>query len=202
MDQTRQALGEPPSVAPSGNGSIFTYPKGPVASASFDAGGSLVSCQLRSISDQLAQPTTLADMNTVLTSLSLTANKITLTDGSTVLTDIPGVQQTYHFDAKGNKTTDYTFLFPKIKAFETQPKSALDSFLEAQAKTLLPARSELITTEATQADTAKTATATYDSPDVQNGKIVITFDNKPPAAPKGSNVKTITFTGDKPQSVN
>ena len=202
-DQTRDALGEPSGVTTNADGtSLFTYPKGPVTSASFDAGGSLVGCQSRSLTDQLAQATTLADMNEVLTSLNLTANKIMLTDSSVVLTDIPGVQQTYHFDSKGNKATDYTFLFPKIKAFETQAKSALDSFLEAQAKTLLPARSEQIVTEATQADKDKTTTATYDSPDIQNGKIVITFDNKAGTVPKTSKVKTISFTGDKPQSVN
>jgi len=202
-EQTREALGEPTGVVTNADGtSVFTYPTGPVASASFDASGSLVSCQQRSVSDQLAEPTTLVALNAVLTSLNLTANRITLTDGSVVLTDIPGVQQTYHFDAKGNKTTDYTFLFAKIKAYETQPKSALDSFVESQAKTLSPVRSDLVTTETTQADGYTTTTATYDSPDVQNGKIVITFDNQAGTVQKGSNVKTITFTGDKPQSVD
>jgi hypothetical protein len=181
--------------------SVFTYPTGPVASASFSAGGSLVSCQQRSVSDQLAQATTLVEMNQTLTSLNLTANKITLTDNSVVLTDIPGVSQSYHFDSTGKKATDYTFLFPKIKACEGQAKSALDSFLEAQAKTLNQTRSEQITTEAKQADTEKGTTATYDSPDIENGKVVVTFDNKSGTVPKTSNVKTITFTGDKPQSV-
>jgi IPT/TIG domain len=202
-DQTRDALGEPAGVTTNSDGtSVFTYPTGPVTSASFSAAGSLVTCQTRSLSDQLAQATTLVEMNQTLTSLNLTANKITLTDNSVVLTDIPGVSQSYHFDATGKKTTDYTFLFPKITGYEGQSKSALDSFLEAQAKTLSATREQQITTEATAADKDKTTTATYDSPDVQNGKIVITFDNKSGTAPKASNVKAIIFTGDKPQSVH
>src|SRR5579863_534679 len=202
-DQTRDALGEPAGVTTNSDGtSVFTYPTGPVLSASFSAAGSLVSCQSRSVGDQLAQATTLVDMNQTLTRLNLTANKITLTDNSVVLTDIPGVSQSYHFDPTGKKTTDYTFLFPKIEAYESQAKSALDSFLEAQAKALSATREQLITTEANAADKDKTTTATYDSPDVQNSKIVITFDNKSGTVQKGSKVKTITFTGDKPQRIN
>jgi hypothetical protein len=201
-DQTRDALGEPVGVATNADGSsVFTYPTGPEASASFNAAGSLVSCQPRSVSDQLAQATTLVVMNQTLTNLSLPVNKITLTDGSVVLTDIPGVTQSFHFDSTGKKATDYTFLFAKIKAYQNQSKSGLDSFLEVEAKVLSTSRSEKISTEANGADKDKTTTATYDSPDIQNGKIVITFDNKAGSVLKGSNVKEISFSGDKPQGV-
>lgn len=201
-DQARDALGEPAGVATNADGtSVFTYPMGAVASASFSAGGSLLSCQPRSLSDQLAQATTLVELSQTLTSLNLTANKITLTDNSIVMTDIAGVSQSYHFDSTGKKTTDYTFLFPKIKAYESQAKSALDTFLEAQAKALNQTISEKIAAQAKQADTDKSTTATYDSPDIQNAKVVVTFDNKPGTAPKASNIKAIMFTGDRPQGI-
>jgi hypothetical protein len=196
-EQARDALGEPTGVTTNTDGtSVFTYPKGPVASASFDAGGSLVSCQPRSNSDQLAAATTLIEMNTTLTNLGLTVSRISLTDGSVVLVDIPGVQQTYHFDNKGNKAADYTFLFDQIKAFETQSKDNLEAFLKLSTTALLPSRTTEINTFISGHLTVKPGDPPleYPSPDIANGHVVVTFKDP-------TTIATITFDGDKPASV-
>jgi hypothetical protein len=207
-EQTRDALGEPAGLTTNADGSsIFTYPKGPVTSASFNAAGSLVSCQQRSVSDQLAQAGTLVEMTETLTKLGLTVNRIGLTDGTTVLTDIPGVQQTFHFDAKGNKATDYTLLFTQIKSKIGEKKSDFDAFLETQSQALSATRSTDIKSEAQAAEkSVKTgASVQYKSPDVQNGLVVVTFknsDSKVTTVSGTSLVDGITFQGDKPANAN
>ena len=196
-DQARQALGEPNGLTTNADGSsVFTFSKGPQASASFNAGGSLVSCQARSNTDQLAAATTLIEMNTILNALGLSTNRIGLADGSEVLVDIPGVTQTFHFDSKGNKATDYKFLFDPIKAFETQTKEKLETFLQLPATALTPATLAAIKAYALQHATVKSGDAplSYPSPDIANGHIVVTFKD-------ATTIATITFDGDKPASV-
>jgi len=200
-DQARDALGEPAGATTNSDASsIFTFTKGPVVSASFDAGGLLVSCAPRSNTDQLAQATTLVEMNTTLTNLSLTSKRINLTDDSVVLVDIPGVQQTYHFDNKGNKTTDYTFLFAKIKTFETQTKDALDTFLQLPTTALSAARTGAIQATIKTINQKKTFSPneilTYNSPDIQDGAISVTLDAD------GKKIAKIAFVGYSPTGVN
>lgn len=195
-EQTREALGEPTGVTTNADGtSVFTYPTGPIASASFEAGGALVSCQQRSNSDQLAQAKTLVEMNQTLTRIGLTVSRITLTDGSIVLADIPGVQQTFHFDAKGNKTTDYVFLFSQIRTYETGTKDALETFLEKPDTALSPARASEIKDFIEKNKTVKANQVLYPSPDIQNGLVIVTFKD-------ATNIASITFQGDKPAGVN
>ena len=103
-DQAREALGEPSGVTTAADkSSTFTFDHGPVASASFDAKGALQSCKTRSASEQLDQATTQAEALQSLTDLGLSSTKLELTDGSTILVDIPGVQTVYRFDSKGAK---------------------------------------------------------------------------------------------------
>jgi hypothetical protein len=199
-DQTREALGEPTGVITNADGtSVFTYPTGPVASASFEAGGHLISCQQRSNSDQLAQAKTLPEIHQTLTRLGLTFKSIALTDGSVVLADISGVQQTFHFDAKGNKATDYTFLFSQIKTYATGKRDALEAFLQAQGTALSPTRAAEIKNFISEKKNVKVAAGQvlqlqYPSPDIQNGKVVVTFKD-------AENIAGITFEGDKPEGV-
>lgn len=170
-----------------------------------------MSCQQRSVSDQLAQSGTLVEMTETLTKIGLSVNKIGLTDGSTVLTDIPGVQQTFHFDSRGNKATDYTLLFAQIKSKIGAKKSDFDSFLEAQAQALSGTRSTDIKNQAQDFEktTLKGGGASilvqYKSPDVQNGLVIVTFKNSDPKATKVSGeslIDKIEFQGDKPANVN
>jgi hypothetical protein len=196
-DQARTALGEPAGVTTNADGtSIFTYPKGAVTSASFRADGTLASCQPRSVSDQLAQAGTQPELTDTLTRLGLKANKIGLADGSTVLTDIPGVQQAFHFDAKGNKTTDYTFLFSQIKAFATGTKNALETFLQQPTTALSSARgTEIQKFIKANPNIKANQVLQYPSPDIDNGTVVVTFKD-------ATNIGSITFQGDKPANVN
>ena len=47
------------------------------------------------------------------------------------------MQQTYHFDSKGNRSSDYVFLFKDIQAQEGKAKkSDFESFLEDKANSL------------------------------------------------------------------
>ena len=196
-EQTREALGEPTGVTTNADGtSVFTYPTGPEASASFDASGALVGCQPRSNSDQLGQTKTLVEMNQTLSRIGLGVNRIVLTDGSVVLADIPGVQQTFHFDAKGNKTTDYVFLFSQIRTYATGTKDALEAFLDKPNTALSAARASEIK-DFIQKNKKVTAgqALQYPSPDIQNGVVVVTFKD-------ATNIGSIAFQGDKPASVN
>jgi hypothetical protein len=194
-DQARDALGEPTGVTTNADGtSTFTYPKGPVSTASFNAGGSLVSCQPRSLGDQLAEATTLVEMNATLTRLGLSLNRIRLTDGSVILADIPGVPQTFHFDDKGNKAPDYEFLFAQIKTYAT--KSTLEDFLIKAATALSPAQLTQIQDFIKKNPSVPTAQVLkYPSPEIANGTVVVNFKD-------ATNIASITFEGDKPASVN
>jgi len=181
-DQSREALGEPTGVTPNADGSsTFTYKSGAVASADFDAKGLLIGCKTRTPSDQLDLATTLVEMNEILSNLKLTANKIELTDDSTVLVDIPGVQKTYHFDTKGNRASDYTFLFADITAEKGKSKADFEKFLEDKADALSKTRGDQIRTQS--ASKAVSDKVTYGSPDIKNGSLVVTFKPAPPAQP-------------------
>lgn len=206
-EQARLALGEPTGVTTNPNGtSEFTFSKGPVASADFDADGKLTTCKPRSASEQLDAATTLADANQILTNLGLTAaNKIELTDGSTVLAGVPGVSRTYHFDAKGNRTTDYTFAFDEIKAEVGKKKSDLDTLLETKASALQKDRSDVIAALAKSVLADAKATTDkpvrYPSPDIKDGFVVVTFanaDGKPGRITDDSTVQHVAFEGPQP----
>jgi hypothetical protein len=160
----------------------------------------LVACQQRSNSDQLAQAKTLVELNETINRLGLTINRVSLTDGSTVAVDIPGVQQTFHFDSKGNKATDYTFLFSQIKTYEKGTKDALETYLEKSGTALsTPRATEIkLTIDGEKAQEKKQAlkagtTVKYPSPDIQNGTIIVTMKD-------ATTIDTITFDGDKPAS--
>jgi hypothetical protein len=187
-DQTRQALGEPAGVNTSADGtSVFTYPTGPITSASFDTKALLVSCVQRPPTDQLGQATTLVELNQTLTALKLTSTQIKLTDESIVVTDIPGVTSSFHFDSKGNKAPDYALLFSAISAKKGSKKSDFDTFLETQAKALFAARADEITKQAEAAQDPKNPAkigkpVQYSSPDVANGFVFVTFKNADTAA--------------------
>jgi hypothetical protein len=204
--QAREALGEETGLATAADGSsTLTYNKGPIASASFDTKGVLQGCKNRSLSEQLDVATTLAEAVKILTDLSLTSTRIELTDGSTVLVDIPGVQQTYRFDSKGNRTSDYVFLFKDIQAQEGKAKkSDFEIFLEDKAKSLSADRSSQIKDgDVPKAKGPTDAQFRYSSPDVKNGSLTVTFENATKAKTVGpaSVVMRVTFAGDKPKSV-
>lgn len=203
--QAREALGEETGLSTAADGSsTFTYNKGPVASASFNIKGTLQSCKARSLSEQLGAATTLAEALKILSDLGLTATKIELTDGSTVLTDIPGVQQNYHFDTKGNisSPTDYAFLFKDIKAKEGKStKAEFETFLEDKAKSLSTDRSnEIRNTDAKAKGTD--GQFRYSSPEIKNGSLTVTFENANKSKTVGptSVLKKVTFEGDKPKN--
>lgn len=204
--QARDAFGEETGLTTAADGSsTFTYNKGPVASASFDAKGDLQTCKNRTLSEQLDVATTLAEASKILNDLSLSSTKIELTDGSTVLTDISGVQQTYHFDSKGNRAADYLFLFKDIQAQAGKAtKSDFETFLEDKAKSLSSDRC----TQIKSVDVPKAKGTTdnqfkYSSPDVKNGSLTATFDNTTKAKQVGptSVLKSVTFEGDKPKGI-
>ncbi|MCU1224351.1 MAG: hypothetical protein JWQ42_2444 [Edaphobacter sp.] len=204
--QAREAFGEETGLTTAADGSsTFTYNKGPVASASFDVKGDLQTCKNRTLSEQLDVAATLAEASKILNDLSLSSTKIELTDGSTVLTDIPGVQQTYHFDSKGNRASDYVFLFKDIQAQEGKAaKSDFETFLEDKAKSLSSDRS----TQIKSVDVPKAKGTTdnqfkYSSPDVKNGSLTATFEDttKSKAVGPTSTLKSVTFEGDKPKNV-
>lgn len=206
-EQARLALGEPTGVTANPNGtSEFTFAKGAVASADFNADGKLTTCKPRTPSEQLDAATTLAEANQILTSLGLTAaNKIELTDGSTVLADVPGVSKTYHFDAKGNRTTDYTFAFDEIKAEVGKKKSDLDTLLETKASTLQKDRSDVVAALAKSVPTDAKATTDkpvrYPSPEIKDGYVVVTFanaDGKVGRITDDSTVQHVAFEGAQP----
>jgi hypothetical protein len=204
--QAREALGEETGLTTAADGSsTFTYNKGPVASASFDAKGDLQTCKNRTLSEQLDLSMTLAEASKTLNDLSLSSTKIELTDGSTVLTDIPGVQQTYHFDSKGNRAADYVFLFKDIQAQAGKAtKSDFETFLEDKAKSLSSDRSTQIkSVDVPKAKGTTDSQFKYSSPDVKNGSLTATFENttKVKAVGPTSVLKSVTFEGDKPKNV-
>ncbi|MGP0018530.1 MAG: hypothetical protein ACLPHP_08185 [Candidatus Sulfotelmatobacter sp.] len=172
-DQTRQALGEPTGVTTNPDGtSLFTFSRGPVATVNFDKTGTVTSCSPpRTPTEQMDLDTTLLEAKQTLTDLGLNATLIPLTDGSTVIVDIPGISKTYHFKASGDVTSAYTFLFKEItaeanKANETQ--ATLETFLEDKATLLSASRSSDIKAQASKAGKAKAgASVTYGSPDIQ-----------------------------------
>jgi hypothetical protein len=198
-DQTRQALGEPAGMTTNPDGtSVFTFPVGGVSSASFNAAGELVSCQQRSNSDQLAQDKTLVEFNQTLTKLGLSVNRITLTDGSIVAVDIPGVQQTFHFDSKGNKPQTTPSSSPRSKLTKREPR--LETYLEKSGTALsTPRATEIkLSIDGANAQEKKQAlkggsTVKYPSPDIQNGTIILTMKD-------ATTIDTIAFDGDKPAS--
>jgi len=209
-DQAREALGEPGSVATNPDGtSSFTFAKGPVSSAAFDADGSLLNCTPRSPVDQLDQATKVDEAKQILASqpqLSSVSTAV-LTDNSTVIFDIPGAKKTYRFDDKGNRAPgDYTFLFQDVKNFETKTsgntKKDFDAFLESQAKTRQPERANQIETVAKGAEGRPLADEiSYPSPDISNGYVMVKFDkgkdNK--KIDSTSIVKGIRFVGPQPK---
>lgn len=208
-DQARLALGEPTGVTTNPNGtSEFTFAKGPFASADFDADGKLTTCKPRSASEQLDAATTLAEANQILTDLGLTAaNKIELTDGSTVLADVPGVSKTYHFDAKGNRTTDYKFAFDDIKAEVGKKKSDLDTLLGTKASALQKDRSDVVAALAKSVSADAKATTDkpvrYPSPEIKDGSVVVTFansDGKVGRITDDSTVQHVAFEGPQPRT--
>jgi len=205
-EQTRQALGEPTGVTTNADGSsAFTYPKGPVSSASFKADGTLLTCHTRTAAEQLDQTTTLTEALQILDDLKLTSTKLALTDGSTILVDIPGIQTIYRFDSKGKRLPDYTLLFDAIKAEKGAKKSDFDAFLEDKAKALQAKRSADIGNQAKGFNKQSFATtSTYDSPDLVDGKIEVKFSSgaKETKVDEDSLVESITFSGLKPSNIN
>jgi len=204
-DQARQAFGEPTGLITNPDGSsTFVYAKGPVASADFDTKGVLANCKPRTPTEQLNLATTLVEANEILSDLKLAPTKIDITDGSVVLVDIPGIQPTYHFDAKGNRAADYTFLFNDITAEKEKPKDDFDTFMESKAASLSSARSSQIKVRA--ADAAKNfkpgVATRYESPDIQWGWIDVVFKNTGTGKTVSLVVDQIIFHGDKPKAVN
>jgi hypothetical protein len=206
-DQAQQALGEPTGKTTNPDGSsVFTFAKGPVASANFDSKGLLVSCKTRTPTEQMDLAKTLVDAKQTLTDLGISATLIELTDSSTIVVDIPGVQKTYHFDAKGAITSEYTFLFKSITAEASQAntnKAEFESFLEGKATPLSSARASEIKGQATTSANIKPGeTVQYGSPDIQNGSVAVTFKNGGTAKAISLVVDKVTFQGDKPKSTN
>jgi hypothetical protein len=209
-DQTRQALGEPSGVTTNPDGtSLFSFARGPVATVNFDKTGIVSSCSApRTNEEQMDLDTTLLEAKQTLTDLGFNATLIPLTDGSTVIADIPGISNTYHFDAKGNitKPPSYTFLFKTITAEgnqtgETQAK--FESFLEDKAAPLSATRSSDIKAQANKAGKAKAgASVTYGSPDIQNGTITVTFKNSGTGKSAIVVVDKLIFQGDQPKNIN
>jgi hypothetical protein len=192
----REALGEPSGLATNPDGtSTFTFARGPVINAAFDADGSLLNCTPRPPVDQLDQATKVEEAKQILASQTQlsSVNTVVLTDNSTVIFDIPGAKKTYRFDDKGNRAPgDYTFLFQDIKNFETKTsgstKKDFDAFLESKAKALQPERARQIETVATGADGQPLADEiSYPSPDISNGYVMVKFD-------KGKDNKKIDST--------
>jgi len=207
-DQTRQALGEESGGATNPDGtSVFTFATGPVATVTFNKNGIVTNCSTpRTATEQMDLAKTLVEAKQTLTTLGLGSTQIQLTDSSTVIVDIPGVSKTYHFDAKGDLTSAYTFLFKVItaegnNAGETQGK--FESFLEEKAAILSSTRSSDIKTQASKAANAKAgASVTYGSPDIQNGTITVTFKNSGTGKSITVVVDKITFQGDQPKNIN
>jgi hypothetical protein len=207
-DQIRQALGEESGVTTKPDGtSLFSFAAGPVATVNFDKNGVVSSCgKPRTPTEQMDLAKTLVEAKQTLTDLGLNAASISLTDGSTVIVDIPGISKTYHFDAKGYIGSPYTFLFKAItaegnNAGETQAK--FESFLEEKAAILSSTRSSDIKTKAKAEAAAKAgASVTYESPDVQTGTITVTFKNSGTGKSTTVVVDTIGFQGDQPKNIN
>jgi hypothetical protein len=213
-DQARMSLGEPSGLTTNPDGSsLFTFSKGPMASIGFTKDGVAASCAERSVSDQLKLAATLVDAKKVLSDNNLTPTEIVLTDSSTVLVDIPTINATFHYDAKGNQATDYTFLFSSISAEaakKDEPKATLEGFLEESATKLSSKRSSDIKTVATPTDKAKTETikaggqvqVKYPSPDIQDGFVTVTYRNTgTPAKPTLVVDGKPTFEGPQPKGV-
>jgi hypothetical protein len=201
----RQSLGEPTgsTTNPDGSGT-FSYAMGPVATVTFKADGTVETCSTpRTATEQMDLVKTLVEAKQTLTNLGLTDSEIQLVDGSTVIVDIPGISKTYHFDDKGNITTAYTFLFKAItteaaKANETQ--ASLEAFLEERA--LTPATKSAITALAKSATGLKAGqSATYPSPDVLNGTVIVTYKNNGAAKPIVI-VDKVTFQGPQPKNIS
>lgn len=203
-DQARQALGEPTGKTTNPDGSsVFTFSKGPVASVDFNTKGVLVSCKTRTSTEQMDLAKTLVEAKQTLTDLGITASLIELTDSSTVIVDIPGVQKTYHFDAKGAITSDYTFLFKDITSQEDKAQAVLEAFLENKATPLSATRASVISGEAKIQGSAKAgSTSHYHSPDIQNGTVTVTFKNNGAGKSASVVIDKITFQGDKPKGID
>jgi len=203
-DQTRQALGEPTGTTTNPDGSSsFTFSAGPVASADFDTKGLLVSCKSRAPTEQMDLAKTLVEAKQILTDLGINATQIALTDGSTVLVDIPGIAKTYHFDAKGALTSEYTFLFKDITSEEGKTQTDFQTFLVSKAAILSATRSSMITEKAISLGVAKAGSSfPYDSPDIQNGSMTVTFKNSGTGKSVTVVVDKVTFQGDQPKSTN
>ena len=207
-DQTRQALGEPSGVTtnPDDTG-LFSYARGPIATVNFDKTGTVSSCSTpRTSEEQMDLDKTLLEAKQTLTDIGVNGTLIPLTDGGTVIVDIPGISKTYHFDAKGNITAPYTFLFKQItaeggNADETQAK--FETFLEDKAKPLSSDRSADIKAKASGTGKAKAGVSvTYESPDIQNGSVTVTFKATGAGKSASGVVDKITFQGDQPKNIN
>jgi hypothetical protein len=209
-DQIRQALGEESGVATNSDGtSSFSFATGPVATVNFDKNGITTSCSKpRTPTEQMDLAKTLVEAKQTLTDLGLNATLIALTDSSTVIVDIPGVSKTYHFDPKGNITVppDYNFLFKQITTEGNNPgetQTKFESFLEEKAAILSSTRSSDIKTKTKAESAAKAgASVTYESPDIQNGTITVTFKNSGTGKSATVVVDKITFQGDQPKNIN
>jgi hypothetical protein len=140
----------------------------------------------------------------MLSDLGLSKQAITLTDGSTILTDIAGVQTVYHFDIKGNRLPDYTTLFDAILGEKGSSKDTFDQFLQDKATPLSAQRATAIKDDAKNANNKGLNTdIRYNSPDIQDGWLLVRFkaagDEKNVTGK--SLVDSITFQGTKPSSV-
>ena len=178
-DQARQAFGEPTGLTTNSDGSAtFSYNIGPIASVEFSTKAILVSCKTRTPTDQLNLATTLVAANQILSDLNLNATKTELTDGTIVLHDITGVLPTYHFDTKGNRISEYVFLFDAIRAETNKAKKDFETFIKSKAKELSAERTSKIEDEVTSSAKAKPSDQIrYESPDIQNGWIMVTYKN-------------------------
>ncbi len=203
-EQAREALGEPTGLTTNADQtSTFTFTKGSVVSADFDAKGFLVACKTRSMAEQLNQTTTLVEATQVLTDAGLSMKKINLTDGGVILTDIAGVSTIYRFDAKGNKQPDYTLLYDGINGEKGKTKAEFDKFLQDKASALSSARSEQIKSEAGKKGQAFDTDIRYSSPDLQDAWLLVRFKKakSEKSIDDTSLVDKITFEGNNPGSV-
>jgi hypothetical protein len=117
--------------------------------------------------------------------------------------DIPGIDSTYHFDAKGNITSEYTFLFKQISAEAGKSQDDFQNFLESAAQVLSASRSSAIKARsAIVGNAAAGSIFQYDSPDIQNGSVIVTFKSSGTGKSATVVVDKITFQGDRPKSIN
>jgi hypothetical protein len=204
-DQTRQALGEPTSSTTNDDGSSsFTYSVGPVPTVNFDKNGTVTSCgKPRTATEQLSLAKTLVAFKQTLTDLGLTGTSIALTDQGTVVVDIPGVSQTFHFDGKGARASDFTFSFSAITAEKSSKKGDFDNFLKAKALSTSVAKA--IAGDASGATTTgkPDVPIRYHSPDVDGGFVMVTFKlaSGSKKIDDNSTVSQIAFEGPEPKNL-